>query len=336
MPKKPFSVLIDDGNHSEIPVSSPQRDKRPHFSLSTEETEKTPERIPFSRKLHYWLIENKTRFLHRTYGVHINYGNQKSIQYLLEVVCDSYKKKVFCYTLNRKRVFKNGKQLEGFMELLAEQSVSCLYPLQVSVNQVGQIIGVNNQKEIEKRWEIKQKELAKRYSGKPFIEYCKKINEAVSSPQKIVKSLDNDVVYDILFSKLYINYTNKFTQPLKKQFKWFSGIHKLDFYGNQKVNPIIKENNRIVIHYQGVMQPAGGIGQGETAIGYELDAKDHTLLRVDGTVKYTQHNIDKTIQFKAIWQKDMDQTKQRKIEDEKKNGMYIDPNAEKKWYEFWK
>ncbi|WP_438710427.1 hypothetical protein ACSTS3_15945 [Aquimarina muelleri] len=336
MPKKPFSILIDDGNHSEIPVSSPQRDKRPHFSLSTEKMEKPSEKIPFSRKLQYWLIENKTRFLHRTYGIYINYNDQKTIQYLFEVKCTGYKKGLRYYTLSRKRFFKDGKQLEGFMEQLAEQSANCLYPLQVSVNKHGQIISVDNQEAIKERWETKQKELAKRYIGVPFINHCKNITNAIHSPKNLLKSLHNDVVYDILFSKLYINYTNKFTQPLEKQFKWFSGIHKLHFYGNQTVSPIIKENNRIVIHYQGGMQSASGLDQGETAIGYELDAKDHTLLRVDGTVKYTQHNTDKTIQFKAIWQKDMDQTEQRKIEDEKKNGIYIDPNVEKKWYEFWK
>ncbi|OEK09426.1 hypothetical protein A8C32_11960 [Flavivirga aquatica] len=341
MQKKRFSLLIDEDNRqsnktvSSSPSSS-KEDARPHFSLFDKKEEDQSKKTSFSRRLHYWLIENRTSFLHRTYGIKINYSNEKIIHYMLEVVCTSYKKGVFSYTLNRDQFFKNGKRLEGFMEQLAEQSVSCLYPLKVSVSEAGQIIGVNNQEDIETRWETKQKELAKRYSGKSFVNYCKKISHVVSSPEKILKSLNSDVVYDILFSKIYINYTNKFTKPLEKEFKWFSSIQKIRFQGNQSVNPVLKENNRMLINYQGSMQPVSVLNKGETAIKYQLDAIDHTLLRVDGTFNYTNNNVDRTIQFSAIWRKHMDKTAARKIEDKKQKGIYIDPNAEKKWYEFWK
>ncbi len=338
MSNEHFSLLVDDKESSkpEEGFSVIEKREKHNASFKGETEEKTSEKIPFSRKLHYWLIENKTKFLHRTYGIQINYNDQKTIQYLFEVKCEGYKKGLFYYSLSRKRFFKDGKQLEGFMEQLAEQSANCLYPLQVSVNRFGQIVSVNNQEDIKKRWETNQKGLAKRYSGKPFLKYCNNITKAVQSPQNILKSLNNDVVYDIMFSKLYINYTNKFTQPLEKEFRWFSGVKKIHFEGDQTVNPVIEENNRILIHYQGVMKPMGGIDQGETSVKYKLDAKDHTLLRIDGTFNYVHNNANKTLQFKAIWQEDMDQTKQRKIEDEKQNGVYIDPDAEKKWYEFWK
>ncbi|MBE7661403.1 hypothetical protein [Tenacibaculum finnmarkense] len=337
MKDKRFSLLENENSTAlKAQGSSYEKEDKPHFSLLTKETEKAPEKIPFSRKLHYWLIENKATFLHRTYGLKINYNNKKTIQYLLEVKCTGYKKGIFYYTLDRTRFFKDGKQLDRFMEQLAEQSVSCLYPLKVSVNKLGEIVSVTNQEEIEKRWQIKQKELAKRYKGNPFINYCQKISNSVSSSAKLLESLRNDVVYDILFSKLYINYSNKFTKPLEKEFKWFSGFKKVQFYGSQTVNPIIKENKRILINYNGVMRPIGGLGTGETLVKYELDSKDNSLLRVDGLFNYTQNNVNETIEFKAIWQKSMDKTIAQQIAYEKRKGIYFDPDAEKKWYEFWK
>ena len=331
--EKRFSLLIDDDN-SRANLPSSQQEDRPHLSLFTPEEDKTPKKIPFSRKLTYWYIENKTVFLHRTYGIQINYNNQKTIQYLLEVKCHAYKKDLFYYTLHRKRFFKDGKQLDGFMQQLAEQSANCLYPLQVIVNKHGQITNVTNQEDIEKRWKVKQKELIKLYSGKPVIAYCKKISLAVSNPEAILKSLNNDVVYDILFSKLYINYSKQFTQPLEKQFKWFSGVQKIRFQGQQSVNSILKENGRMCINYKGVMKPSGGLTEGKTHIEYQLNAKDNTLLRADGIFNYSTSNQNKTIQFKAIWQQGIDKTETRKIDDKKRKGLYIPPGA--KWWQIWK
>lgn len=336
MKDKRFSLLInEEDKFLKAEDSSSKKEEKPHFSLLTKETGKISKKIPFSRKLQDWLIENKTMFLHRTYGLKINYNNNKTIQYLLEVQCTGYKKGIFSYTLNRKRFFKDGKQLDSFMEKLAEQGARCLYPLKVNVNKLGQIIHVTNQEEIKKRWEINEKELAKRYTGKPFVNFCKKINNTISSSENLLRSLNNDVAYDILFSKLYLNYTNKFTKPLVKEFKWFSGVQKMSFYGNQSVTPILKENNRILINYKGVMKPVGVLSKGETLVKYELDAKNNSLLRIDGEFNYVNNSINKTIQFKAIWQKSMDKTVAQKIAYEKRKGIYIDPNTEKKWYQFW-
>ncbi|MCD8418559.1 hypothetical protein J2Q11_12960 [Tenacibaculum finnmarkense genomovar finnmarkense] len=133
-----------------------------------------------------------------------------------------------------------------------------------------------------------------------------------------------------------MNYTKKFSQSLEKGFKWFSGVQKVGFYGNQSVNPILKENNRMLITYEGNMKPVGGLEKGETQIKYELDAKDNSLLRVDGIFNYVHNNVDKTIQFKAIWQESMDKTVAQQIAYEKQKGMYFDENSEKKWYQLWK
>ncbi|MCD8455141.1 hypothetical protein LNJ08_12150 [Tenacibaculum finnmarkense genomovar ulcerans] len=337
MTKKRFSLLInEDDNTTNALASQLNKEERARFTLKTKETEKETDKIPFSRKVHYWLIENNAKFLHRTYGLQINYNNQKTIHYLLEVKCEGYKKGIFDYSLQRKQFFKDGEELGGFMEQLAAQSASCLYPLKVKVNKLGQIINVTNQEEIKARWGKKQKELAKRYVGKPFVSYCKKITDVVNSSEKIVKSLGNDVGYDILFSEIYMNYTKKFSQSLEKGFKWFSGVQKVGFYGNQSVNPILKENNRMLITYEGNMKPVGGLEKGETQIKYELDAKDNSLLRVDGIFNYVHNNVDKTIQFKAIWQESMDKTVAQQIAYEKQKGMYFDESSEKKWYQLWK
>ncbi len=319
MPKKRFSLLIEEDTPIKEQPGTILKDKKdtnvkPTLSLFDKKEEKNIESIPFKRKLNYWLIQKKTQLLHRTYGVFINYNDQKSTQYLLEVKCEGFKKGIFNYVLTRKQFFKDGKQLEGFMEQLAEQSANCLYPLKVAINTTGEIINVSNQKEIECRWEEKQKELLKRYKGKPFLDHCNKITKAVKSSDAILKSLRNDVIYDILFSKLYFNYTNKFTQPLEREFKWFSGVQKIYFEGNQSINPILKENGRMLINYKGVMKPVNTFDQGNISIKHELHAKDHTVLRIDGKFKYTRQKINKTIDFKIIWQEDMDKTAERTIE----------------------
>jgi hypothetical protein len=298
--------------------------------------EEEEEEIPRHRRVFYWNIDLDPLFLHRTYGVHLQYSPHKNIQYLLEVKCEGFKKGVFLYTLIRKRVFKEGKELETVMEQLAEQSVQCLYPLQVHVNSYGQIMAVANAETIQKRWEKLRPELTKRYSGAPFLRYCQKIDLAVSTPKRLLQSLDNDVVYDILFSKMYISHTSAYTRTLEKEFKWFSGIEKLRFTGKQTLYKVRKKNRRLQIEYEGTLQPVAGLENGKTKILYELEGRDHNILRIDGTFDYTQENQDKTIQFSAIWQKNLDKTKERQIEDEKRKGLYIDPNKPKKWWEFWK
>ncbi|WP_459210494.1 hypothetical protein [Aquimarina rhabdastrellae] len=337
MTQKRSSLLIDDDSliqEQSTFISKNDKEDSSNISITDNEKEQESEYIPFKRKLHYWSILNKTRFLHRTYGIKINYNNQKRIQYLLEVKCEGYKKDIFTYTLVRKRFFKDGKELDSTLEQLAEKSANCLYPLQVSVNQQGQIIAIANQKEIQERWETLKLELSKLYTGEPFQKYCSRMDKAVNNSKEILRSMNNDVLYDILFSKLYLNYSKTHTQPVVKEFKWFSRFQKVRFIGNQVLNPVIKENMRVCIDYKGTMQGIGNLSQGETNIQYQLDSKDHTLLRVDGIFNYTKNITNKTIHFSAIWQQNMDKTQARKIEDEKRRDVYIPEGA--KWWQIWK
>ena len=93
MTNKRFSLLInEDDNTTNALASQLNKEERARFTLKTKEIEKETDKIPFSRKVQYWLLENKAFFLHRTYGLQITYNNQKTIHYLLEVQCEGYKK----------------------------------------------------------------------------------------------------------------------------------------------------------------------------------------------------------------------------------------------------
>ena len=199
-------------------------------------------------------IKNQAKYAHRTYGVSIGYTDGKTIDYLLEVKC--IKKVGYClyYEIHRKRFFKNGEQVHSFMDTLAEKSVGCLYPLVLKVADNGEVLGVENQVEIEKRWQENRKKIAKTYHGEIVESYFKTMDKAVSSAANLAKSLANDMIYSLLFSNIYIAYTKEYQVELVKKTPFIANYKTLVFKGQQRIETHVAKNNRCSIYYKGALQ----------------------------------------------------------------------------------
>lgn len=282
-------------------------------------------------------IKNQARYAHRSYGVSIGYTDGKTIDYLLEVKSIKRVNGIFYYRLNRKRFFKNGEQLNTFMDELAGKSIACLYPLILKVAQNGQVMGVENQLEIEKRSQESRKKIVKTYQGETVESYFKTMDKAVSSAANLFKSLANDMVYSLLFSNIYIAYTKEYQVELVKKTPFIANYKALVFKGQQRIETHVAKNNRFSIYFKGVLQPTNQLKEGGLNIHYQLDAQDFGLLRVDGEATYVLGAHKKTVTFKIIAQKNLDKTKESTIKAHKALGIYNDPNEpEPKWYQLWK
>ncbi|MBL4746759.1 MAG: hypothetical protein JKY08_10370 [Flavobacteriaceae bacterium] len=293
-----------------------------------------------SKKLRFYgdrKIKNQATYLHRTYGVSIGFTDGKNIDYLLEVKSIKKENENYSYRLTRKRFFKNGEQLHSFMDTLAEKSVDCLYPLDLKVAQNGEVIDVENQSDIEKRWKESRKKIAKTYHGEIVESYFNTMDTAVSTKENLYKCLANDMIYSLLFSNIYIAYTKEFQVEMLKEIPFMANYKSLVFNGMQQIDRYVNTNNRFSIYYKGDLQPTNQLEKGHLDICYQLDAEDYGLLRIDGKATVTFGHYEKTIDFKIIAQKNLDKTKENTIKAHKALGIYDDPNEpEPKWYQLWK
>ena len=283
-----------------------------------------------------WRIFNDMPFLHRTYGVEIIYNSQKTINYLVEVESISHQKKYFSYRIDRKRFFKDGTQLKSFKEILAQKAAACIYPLEIQVNPKGEIHKVLNLEEVKKRWQKIKEHLDKEFFGTPYKEYINRIETALQTPEDFLKTLYNDVFYDLVFTALYIPYGSTFETTVHKSFKWLPQYSKIQFLGTQKIKQFITPNNRIHINYK-----ATGVNNGaldaHTQINYQLDGNNKSLLRLDGECVYQSDFGGEHISFKIIYLKEREKTQEKVTAYQKRIGIHeSQQETDKKWFQFWK
>ncbi|SEW55898.1 hypothetical protein [Chitinophaga arvensicola] len=145
--------------------------------------------------------------LHRTYGVTYiveSLGAEQTISY--EITLKGVKKipgTGFLFDIDKAPVYINQQLPEKMIDKLVARCGKVLYPLQVTVNDNGQFIGVANAAQIAAAWEAEKPALLEYFTGSVTEEIVAYMDLAVSSPRHIYQSLCRDWFMALYFADLY-------------------------------------------------------------------------------------------------------------------------------------
>jgi len=151
------------------------------------------------------------------YGCSIAFQNGKinnEIRYKLDIQFLKDQKQINIFKLNRtQELFINDRPPVNFIDRLAFETSSVLYPLVVEFSDDGSIRSIKNFDEIKERWIKAKKKIQKYYKGELTDDYLKRVDASLKSKGMLSNKLSKDWFLYMYFKLFYKNnFTEKYMQ----------------------------------------------------------------------------------------------------------------------------
>ncbi len=149
------------------------------------------------------------------YGCMITIDDGKSIHSLRYRLIIQYtgalNKYVKYYKIDRsKAVYSNDKEPESFIDRLALQVSSILYPLEIQVDYKGTLVDIINFEEIKERWSLEKEKIKGQYTGTIVNDYIRLTDHTLRSSDVLLEKMKKDWFLNLYFAPLYIDYTEEY------------------------------------------------------------------------------------------------------------------------------
>ncbi len=115
-------------------------------------------------------------------------------------------------------VYINDSPPDTFMDKLAYETSKTIYPLELKVNYNGDLLEVQNQEHVIKRWDLEKQKLKEYYKGNLANTYLILFEKTISNPQKLLHKIKKDWFINLYFSNIYVNYTSDGFIKTKRRF----------------------------------------------------------------------------------------------------------------------
>ncbi len=217
----------------------------------------------------------------RTYGVTIeNYDAQKDktskIQFEMEITLRNFPgEKYYEYTLDKKQVFINKKKPITIVEKLAVQTLRAVYPLEVQTNAINKPVAVLNHQEILERWKTIKAVILKEFTGNAITNYVSKMEKALNSEAAILRSLQEELFYSLLFNDINSKYGSEQQKETSINFPLLGFKQPLVFKGTQKLNTYKTYYQTALVEFEANLKNEDV--NANLKIEYDLESKSFVL-----------------------------------------------------------
>lgn len=156
----------------------------------------------------------------------------------------------FIIQINKIDKEKDSK-LDSILYNLLEKLEEVFYPLQLIVSKEGQILKINNHKEIVGNWKKIKTTILQEYEGEIIENYISHYEKNIASEKTLKKFLLKDLFLKTYFNHLYGNYAPNFQINKQYSFPIISKIKDVDYKIQQKIDPFLTQEGKIEIQIMG-------------------------------------------------------------------------------------
>ena len=145
----------------------------------------------------------------RTYGVVLVETNETQkktqIHYKVDVICiEETRKEHYIFELQKQQVFVNEKKPDGVLEELLARCGAVLYPLQIEVSALGQVLHITNIPDIQERWAKEKQHIVKTHKGKTTQLLVEKMDAVVNDGKQLTALLfQREWFINLIFAPIY-------------------------------------------------------------------------------------------------------------------------------------
>ncbi|NHN27601.1 hypothetical protein FIA58_018120 [Flavobacterium jejuense] len=152
------------------------------------------------------------------------------------------------------KTFINDEEVNTIADELAIKTSDVLYPLEVNITEEGKWIGVNNYKEINKRWEQIKEKILDEYEGEWVERYLLLNEKTLGNEDDLLGSLQKDWFLNSYFNTIYVYYSHKFKFQTSTTFPILSNCKSVSYDIEQKIEEYLDEYNLIRIEQKGELK----------------------------------------------------------------------------------
>ena len=237
----------------------------------------------------------------KNYGVEIkNWDNnilKTNMHYEIEVECIDYKNQYFTFEINQKQVYINNIIPDTKIEKLVYQAGKTLYPLQISVNQFGQIESIKNHKNTKLRWISEKENLKNYYTGQKVQKIIDSIDEILLNENTLLRSLYKNWFFTLFFSPLYISYTDSLNRVIQRNYPIF-GDKTASFKATHTISNYCSPKNKVLIKAIGKTNDPRTIHEvlnGDSTLKYQLSKTTLMPINCEFEIEYVLNALDRSI-----------------------------------------
>ncbi len=179
-----------------------------------------------------------------TYGVTVSNfeGDRKdSLKYLIRLQWLPQNQ----VRIYREDLYINNEEPTLIAPRLGSKIASALYPLELSLNQNGEIAGVSNYTQILRRWKETENKLRNFYDGEVIQNYMQRSRRGLSHPKILLNTLKQDWFLQSFFNGIYRTEQEE-TSSYTKTFPLFPGIRPVEYTVKGKMEAVEEEDIRLI------------------------------------------------------------------------------------------
>jgi hypothetical protein len=190
----------------------------------------------------------------KRYGVKIeNYDDEdlnNTIHYEIDVVCVFAGDKKFVLELDRKQIYIDNAAPDTLIEQLADQAGKCMFPIQISMNDYGQIGAIENYKQIKKRWLQEKNNLEDYYKGAVAEKIIQNIESVFLDENYLKQSLYKNWFFCLYFAPLYNVYKKNIEAIVQREYPVF-GNNSVKYEAVHKAATFLTDTNKVIVDAKG-------------------------------------------------------------------------------------
>ncbi len=197
----------------------------------------------------------------------------------------------YTFTLYRDKVYINEYEPQIYIDELAAEMATALYPLELKINaQTGERF-IRNADAVKQRWREKKKQLELSHEGPQIVQYFAGMDQVTENQDGIQDALfNNDIMAALLTHPVHINYGPQRETDRSILMPLGHYNEPVLFKGRQWIEPGVNDYGGIFVCFAG---KAGGYTDDKGSriaevldlkVEYNLDAEDFTIRDIEATV----------------------------------------------------
>lgn len=252
------------------------------------------------------------------YGVAINIENddhKNELKYETSVRWLKTEKKLHFFEIDRtSNLYLNEEEVNEIADLLAYKTSKVLYPLQISVDELGKFNAVENLSVFKERWPAVKEEVYKEFEGETVDSYCEKIEKVIHEPDAISLYLKNDYFIRTLFFGIYKSFGQNYETDIADSFPVVNNPVEPNYEIKLEIDPLKDEYDLVNIKGEGILNDERTVYDFINGAPFSFIIEDHPEMNHKGSFRLVYYLNGETLLSESLYLEcSIDLEKEKKI-----------------------
>jgi hypothetical protein len=233
--------------------------------------------------------------------------NETNIEVHLKYLEKNEQHYIFSY--DKKVISANGEQPDLKMYELASKCTTCLFPVELEIDEKGKISNLINYRKILSKWKKIRQNLIHEYQDSYSLDYIDDMNDSMDVREELIETFNQDLFLQFIFAPYFkkfqqgnVEINERLTEHhLLFQSQYSININDHEIYINQHSQCIDPRSQQEIINDLKTtmnQHDENELLESEITANYNLDKNDKIVYRADITIESYLYNVKERKEIK--------------------------------------